>query len=382
MLTTIYAIAFWCSAALLFFTFIGYRYFINLLARRWPHSEGRSNGKSVPDVTAVLVAYNEEARIAARIENLLNADYPPEKLTVLLVSDGSTDCTVEKASALGSPRVEILSLPERNGKAHGLNTALSHCTSDIVVFTDARQRFAPDTIRRLAMRLCDPEIGAVSGSLEIDHAQSGVGQAIDSYWRWEKAIRAGESRYDSCIGCTGAVYAIRRRLFTPIPADTILDDVVIPMQVSMQGYRVLHEPDALAFDPQPLEPARERIRKRRTLAGNFQMLCRYPAWLLPWRNRLWWQLLSHKYLRLLAPLFLAIAFITSALLYQLPFYRAAFLAQCVFYLMAVLGLAVPTLKVKPFALPAGFVFLNTITVQAFLEYLRKSDLHRWSSQGR
>lgn len=382
MLNLIYATAFWLSGALLFFTFVGYRYFISLLARTWPHSEAGPNGKPAPSVTVVLVAHNEEDRIAARIENLLSADYPPELLSVLLVSDGSTDRTVEKAGQLGSTRVEIVALPERRGKAHGLNTALARCTSDVVVFADARQRFAPDTIRRLATRLKDPEVGAVSGALEIDQAQSGVGQAIDSYWRWEKAIRADESRYDSCIGCTGAVYAIRRRLFSPIPPDTILDDVVIPMQVSMQGYRVLHEPEALAFDPQPLEPSRERVRKKRTLAGNFQMLCRYPGWLFPWRNRLWWQLLAHKYLRILAPAFLVIAFASSALLYPHLFYRAALLAQSAFYLLAALGLAIPTLKAKPFAFPAGFVFLNTTTIQAFLEYLRRSDLHRWSTQRR
>lgn len=380
MLTLLLAIAFWFAGAALFFTFVGYRYFIELLSRAWPHPEPKENSKPEPTVTAVLVAHNEEDRVIARIENLLASDYPPEKLSVILVSDGSTDRTVARAERLESPRLEILALPHRSGKAQGLNAALARATSDVIVFADARQRFATDTIRRLATRLRDPEVGAVSGSLEIDHAQSSVGRAIDSYWRWEKTIRAAESRYDSCIGCTGAVYAIRRRRFSPLASDTILDDVVIPMQIAMQGYRVLHDSEAVAFDPQSLEPARESVRKKRTLAGNFQMLFRHPGWLFPWRNRLWWQLLSHKYLRVLAPFFLATTLLTSALLSPHPFYRLAFIAQCLFYTLALAGLTLPALRAKLFSLPAGFLFLNATTVLALLEYIRGEGLHHWTTR--
>ena len=371
-------LVFWISGAAVAYTFVGYGALMALLAR----GRGVKSAATAPppDVCAVIVAHNEEPRIAARIENLLAADYPAEKLRVLLVSDGSTDATLARAAASDPARVTVLAQPVRAGKAAGLNAALAQATGDIIVFTDARQRFAPDAIARLAAHFADPRIGAVSGALEIDAARSAAGHGVDAYWRYERSLRAAESRFDSCIGCTGAIYAIRRTLFTPLPADTVLDDVVIPLRLAVAGHRVIHDPAALAFDPQPLEPAAELLRKRRTLAGNFQMLFRHPAWLLPAHNRLWWQLISHKYLRLSAPIFLLILLTASAALAAHPLYGIALALQLAFYLAATLGLVFPALRGKLFALPAGFLFLNLTVIRAFFDYLTTADLHRWSSR--
>ena len=372
--------AFWIGLAALAYTFVGYGLLMRLLARTRSRTATRGLPDEVPFVTAIIVAHNEDARIVARIENLLASDYPPDRLHVLLVSDGSTDDTVARARSIANPRVTILTRPVRSGKAACLNAALRQCSGDLVVFADARQRFAADTIARLVAHFADPKVGAVSGALEIESAQSGIGSAVDAYWRHEKGIRAAEAQWDSCIGCTGAVYAIRRALFAPIPDDTLLDDVVIPMQIAVRGYRVLHDPAALAFDPQPLEPAAESARKRRTLAGNFQMLARHPRWLLPWRNRLWWQLISHKYLRIFAPAFLAQILLANAALLARPFFRLAFLGQCGFYALAAIGGLFPRLKQRVFSLPAGFVFLNLTTIRAFWHYVRDRDAHRWSRE--
>ena len=372
--------AFWIGLAALAYTFVGYGLLIRLLARMRSRTPVRRSPADVPHVTAIIVAHDEQARIVARIENVLSADYPPERLHVLLVSDGSTDETVARAQSIADPRVAILSRPACGGKAACINAAVRECSGELIVFADARQRFASDTISRLAAHFSDSGVGAVSGALEIEAAQSGIGSAVDAYWRHEKQIRAAEARWDSCIGCTGAVYAIRRTLFEPIPDDTLLDDVVIPMQIAVRGYRVLHDPAALAFDPQPLEPAAERARKRRTLAGNFQMLVRHPHWLLPWRNRLWWQLISHKYLRVFAPAFLAQVLVANAALLARPFFRLAFLGQCGFYALAVIGALFPRLKHRAVARPAGFVFLNLTTIRAFWHYLRDRDAHRWTQR--
>ena len=371
-------LVFWFSAAVLTYTFAGYGALMALLARG---RAGKSGAPApLPDVCVVIVAHNEETRIAARLDNLLASDCPPEKLRILLVSDGSTDATAARAAALDPARVTVLTLPARAGKAAGLNAALAHSTAEIIVLTDARQRFAPDAIARLAAHFADPRIAAVSGALEIETAASAAGSGVDFYWRYEKFLRAAESRFDSCIGCTGAIYALRRALFTPLPADTVLDDVVIPMRLALAGHRVIHDPAARAFDPQPLEPAAETQRKRRTLAGNFQMLFRHPHWLNPARNRLWWQLLSHKYLRLLAPVLLTALLAASITLSAQPFYRAALALQFAFYFLATLGLLFPPLRGKIFALPAGFVFLNLTVLRAFLHYLTTPDLHRWTSR--
>jgi cellulose synthase/poly-beta-1,6-N-acetylglucosamine synthase-like glycosyltransferase len=371
-------IVFWLSSAGVLFTFLGYPLLIRLLAELFPCGPGGEKSAGLPGVCAVVVAFNEEQRIVARIENLLASGY--EKLTVLVVSDGSTDSTAAKIATLNHPRVQCLARKIRSGKAACLNAAVAQVAAEIIVFTDARQRFAADTIQKLAAHFSDPKVGAVSGALVIDPSKSSVGEGVDAYWKLEKIIRAAESRFGSCIGCTGAVYAIRRGLFEPLPEDTILDDVVIPMRIALRNYRVLFDADAVAFDPQPLEPAAEKIRKKRTLAGNFQMLFRHPGWLLPWRNRLWWQLIAHKYLRIVSPALLVLAFASNTLLAARPVYLGLLGLQCLFYFLAMIGMALPSLKSPAISWPAGFVFLNTMTLRGFACYLQKGGQRgEWES---
>ena len=368
---------FWAGLAVLIYTFLGYPVLMYWLGRLSRRPLVKDLLPDSPTVTVILCVHNEQDRIPVRLQNLLTSAYPPDKLDILVVSDGSTDDTVARVNALAHPRVTFLVEPTRCGKAHALNTGVVAARGEIVVFADARQSFSPETIPQLARHFQDLQVGAVSGALEIDPAASSVGGGVDAYWRLEKFIRASESQWDSAIGCTGAIYAIRRQSFQAIPADTILDDVVIPMQIANQGLRVLFDATARAFDPQPLEPHRERIRKRRTLAGNFQMLLRYPGWLLPWRNRLWWQLISHKYLRLLAPFLLLGLLLANSALLEVSLYRSLFFGQCLFYGCAFVGLVLSSLRVACFSLPAGFVFLNWMTLAGLWHYLRGTHRQGW-----
>ncbi len=363
-------LCFWLSLAVLFYTFIGYPLLIFCLAYVSDAWNVPPAPPMLPTVTIILAAHNEEARIAARLQNLLASDYPADKFQIIVVSDGSTDATISQIQALREPRVRLVIQPHRQGKAHALNLAVAAAQSELIVFTDVRQRFAPDTVKQLAKHFNDLQTGAVSGELLIESAASTTGGGVDIYWRLEKMIRRAEAHWDSSIGCTGAVYAIRRAFFQLLPADTILDDVVIPMQIALQGYRIGFESAARAFDPQSLEPAREQVRKRRTIAGNFQMLFGHPAWLLPWRNRLWWQLISHKYLRLAAPLFLVSTATANLLLLAHRFYWLPFLGQCLFYGLAIYGLKQTAKKSRWFSVPAGFVFLNWMTVDGLRHHLR------------
>jgi cellulose synthase/poly-beta-1,6-N-acetylglucosamine synthase-like glycosyltransferase len=323
----------------------------------------------------VLVARNEGSRIGARLQNLAQSDYAADRLEYLIISDGSTDETVEVVTALDDPRVRLLQHSEQRGKAVGVNAGVAAARGEIIVFADARQTFDPSTIRELSRELLAPGLGAVSGELDIAGSHGGTGAALDVYWKMERRLRKAEAEVDSCIGCTGAVYAIWRNLFTPIPTDTILDDVVIPMQIALRGKRVAFSPRARAFDSQPLDPAMESQRKRRTLAGNFQMLFRYPGWLLPWRNRLWWQLIAHKYLRLLMPILLITLAAANGALLSIPFYRATGVIQVAFYALAA-GAAVSRARVC--TIPAGFVFLNYNVLRGFGEYLTGRSGRGWS----
>ncbi|MGV3754514.1 MAG: glycosyltransferase [Verrucomicrobiota bacterium] len=370
---------FWLSAAVLFFAFAGYA----LLIECWRQCVKREGTDSFPDlrcrVTVVLVVANEGKRVVARIENLFASQMAADLLEVVVVSDGSTDDTVPLVQKMAQTenRLKLVEIRERLGKANGLNQGVAAAQGDIIVFADARQSFAPDTIPLLVKALADPRMGAVSGRLVIGGGGSAAGQGMGSYWSMETRLRASEAKIDSCIGCTGAVCAIRRELYGPIPADTLLDDVVVPMLISLQGYRVLYEPAALAHDPQDLDPAKEQLRKRRTLAGNFQMLFRYPGWLLPWRNRLWFQLAAHKYLRLAGPLLLLLVLVSSAALQHTTFYAICFWSQVALYLLAMFGLAMPGLKWKVFSLPAGFLFLNWMIVRGLLHYLSGPGTGAW-----
>lgn len=287
-------------------------------------------------ISVVLAVRNEERAIEARIENLLGQAYPPELVEIIIVSDGSTDGTIEKASRFGDGRIAILDTGRPVGKALALNRGVEAASNEIIVFADARQRFASDVFSELASMFHDEAVGCVSGELVLSgEGSSEVGEGIGFYWRYEKWIRRMESRADSVVGATGSIYAVRRRLYRPLPADTILDDFLLPMRIVLGGYRVVFTRAARAYDVVSETAAREFSRKVRTLAGNFQAVRLEPALLNPAKNRIWFQFVSHKMARLCAPYFCILAlagnfFFTGGiflgtLLLQVLFYGAALL---------------------------------------------------------
>ncbi len=330
---------FWPSAVLLVYTYILYPVLVFAWGALRPHRPIVAT--ALPRVTVVVVAHNEAARIAERIENLLALDYPRDRLEILIASDGSTDGTANRARALEGAGVRVISFEPRRGKPAVLNDVVPGARGDIVVLADARQRFDAAALRQLVGAFADPAVGAVSGELVLSEGREGTaaGEGLGVYWSYEKLIRWGESRVDSTVGATGALYALRRDLFEPLPEDTILDDVLIPMRIVRRGYRVLFEAGARAYD-RPAPSARaEFARKVRTLAGNFQLFAQ-ERWLLsPARNRLWIQTLSHKAFRLLCPLLLATTFLANLLLVHRPFYRWMAGAQALFYGAALGGWA-------------------------------------------
>ncbi|MDB6138374.1 MAG: glycosyltransferase family 2 protein [Verrucomicrobiaceae bacterium] len=379
MTATVLAWVFWGTAMLLLFTYAGYPALLAFMVRI---RRARLESPGVPmveaglDMAAVLVVRNEERSIRARLENLLATDSPALK-EIIVVCDGCTDATAEMAEQFPDARVRVLHVNPGRGKPAGVNAGVLAAISDVVVLCDVRQRFLPDTLPRLLSWFADPATGAVSGALEIEPSTSGTGQGVDAYWKMEKLIRRLESDLDSSVGCTGAVYAVRRAAFQPIKEDTLLDDVVIPMQIAAQGLRVRFCPEAVAFDPQTLAGPSEHRRKVRTLAGNFQLLFRHPQWLVPWGHRLWWKLIAHKYLRLTGPLMLAILLFCSWMLGGQPLYRGMFLAQMCLYAGAVLAWCLPGLKVRMLSMAAGFLFLQVCIVRGFFWWLRMKPRAGW-----
>ncbi len=372
-------IIFWASSAGLASAYVLYPLVCRWVASRFPRPSIQCDDTPLPSVTVIIVAHNESTRLPRRVENLLGSDYPSEKMHILIMDDGSTDATQSVLDSLKNSRVRCIHLAERKGKPAALNAGISASTSEICILGDARQSFANDTIRRLASAFSDPKVGAVSGELEIASSSSTVGAGIGSYWEHERQLRSDEATRDSCIGCTGACYAIRRSLFSSVPENTLLDDVVIPLRIAAKGYRILHDRTARAYDLQPQDPKFESRRKRRTLAGNFQMLFRYPAWLLPIGHRLWWRIIAHKYLRIFAPFMLLGAAASTIALWPSPFFRIVFGLQVLCSLLAVAGL-ISRSRAKIFSWPAGFLFLNTMVVLAFFDFLTGRASQKWAMQ--
>jgi len=360
---------YWSSFAFLGYTYVGYPLGIHLLSRIRERPVRRAAIE--PSVTVILPCYNEEAHLERKLETLLALDYPKEKLQIIVVSDGSSDGTEEIASRYAGRAVELLSLPHR-GKAVAINAGLERAHGEVVLFADARQRVPEDAVRLAVSFFADPRVGGVVGELVLETRQ---GPGV--YWAYEKIIRVAEGKVDSVVGGSGCFTAIRRHLFRRLPEDSLLDDVFIPMQIVLQGYRVLYRPEIKVYDREA-SVAGEFARKARTLAGNFQLLGDLPELLDPRKNRLLLEFLSHKVFRLVTPLALGTLFASNVLLVVTlapgwPFYALTLAGQLVVYGLAGCGALAGE---KAGWLPRvchTFVTLNLAAVEGFRRYL-KGDL--------
>jgi cellulose synthase/poly-beta-1,6-N-acetylglucosamine synthase-like glycosyltransferase len=279
----------------------------------------------------LIAVRNGEKYLDAKLKSIAELDYPRELIEILVVSDGSVDRTNEIAREWESRGVLLLSLSPR-GKSAALTAGIEKLTTDILVFTDVRQKLAPDSLALLLENFADPRVGVVSGALKILNPATHEEADTGLYWRYEFWIRDRLSRIDSIFGATGAYYAARRELVASIPPAILLDDVYLPLNVFFLGYRLVVDPRALAFDA-PTNLETEFWRKVRTLAGNYQILGRMPRLLGP-SNRLWFHFWSYKFGRLLLPFALIGGFLASCA-FPAPWARIAVGAQAFFYGMAV-----------------------------------------------
>lgn len=362
----------WSSLGLLFYTYLGYPLVLALWARG--RSRPVSKGAVTPPVTIVIAARNEADRLPARLQNCLAQAYPADRLDVVVVSDGSEDETERVIAGLGSSRVTLVVLPKRQGKAAALNAGVAAARGEIVVFADARQRFAPSAVPELVAHFHDPRVGAVSGelALEADPQRPGA-DGVGLYWRVEKWIRRQEGAVDSVVGATGAIYAIRRHLFQPLPAGAILDDVLLPMRIAMAGHRVTFEPRALAYDRVEADYRAEFNRKVRTLAGNYQALRLCPDLIDPRRNRLFIQYVSHKLTRLAAPFALMAALLANLAVAD-GVYAYLLAAQLTGYAMAAAGWGLSRAGIRERWTAAAYTFclLNIAALMGAVQFLRGS----------
>jgi biofilm PGA synthesis N-glycosyltransferase PgaC len=326
---------FWLSFFLVLYVYAGYPALLML----WRRFRGQPVKKKYwePTVSIVIAVHNERQSIERKLRNCLALDYPKRKLQIIVSLDGPTDGSEFLVWKYAASGVEMVHSKEHCGKATALNRALRRAKGEIVVFADARQTFDLDVIRELTANFSDQTVGAVSGELMLEPSHES-GKGVGLYWRYEKALRAMESQVHSVTGATGAIYAIRRSLYEDLPEDTILDDVLTPLRIVMEGKRAVFEPNARAYDTVACCPLAEYSRKVRTLCGNYQLAAQLPQLLVPWRNPIFVQFVSHKLGRLLVPWALLTLFVTNLMMLR-GIYLLTFLMQLTWYACALAGYA-------------------------------------------
>lgn len=292
-----------------------------------------------PRVSLLVAAYNEEQTIGQRIRNALASEYPADRVEVLIGSDGSTDRTSHIVAGFKDPRVRLIELHDRGGKASVLNRLAAEATGEALVFSDANTHFDPPAIRELVRALLPAKVTAVCGRLVLTDG-AGVANVDGLYWRYESAIKRAEGRLGAVLGANGGIYALRRRHFVPLPAGTIIDDFVEPLLAKLRhGGSIVYCPAAVAREPTPAGIGDEFARRARIGAGNYQSLAM--LWPLLWPSHGWSALafFSHKLLRWTTPLLMVVALLANAALIASPVYAWLLGGQLAFYGGAAVGAA-------------------------------------------
>ena len=355
-------LAFWLSFAGVLYTYLGYPVLIWVLAhlrpRRWTSTPIQ------PPVSIVLPVHNGESLLRWKIDHLLHLDYANIK-EIIIVSDGSTDGTAAILTDMRHPILCPVILREQVGKAAALNSGVSFASAEIVLFVDIRPTIGQGAIQQLVSNFSDPRVGCVTGELFLrEEGHDATTSAIGGlYWRYEQSIRKCESAFDSPVGVYGGFYAVRRTLLVNQPDGIILDDMFQPLSVIRQGYRSILDSRAKVYDTWPKRLRGEFDRKVRTLAGNFQLFKVAPQLLSP-RNRVFFQLVSHKLLRLIVPFLLVLMLISSAALsFRSSIYGGMALAQTLLWIAALLSLRFRLPMLHRLADPAGaLLVLNAAAV--------------------
>lgn len=368
---------FWTLFGLVFWCFIGYPLGMFVRAWLWP-TPLQVGPVRAPLVSVVLAVRNGSDLLRPRVENLLAQEEPPRRLEMLIVCNGCTDESEPLARELArtDTRIRVLVGDPVAGKSGALNLGAQAARGEFLIFADIRQRFAPGAVERLLEPFADPEVGAVGGRLVIGEASPSSVEGVRSYWKLETGLRRAESRTGSVIGVSGAIYALRRELFQPLPERLILDDVLVPMRVALEGKRVVLQESAIAYDTPSANQEVEFRRKVRTLAGNLELLRSFPVLLTPRGNPLFIRFVSHKVLRLLAPLCLLGMLVCAGMLAGV-LYRIFFWGGLSLYALGVLGFLIP---LPGLSFPAAFVMIHLAVFSAFLRF-REDAASLWSAPG-
>jgi cellulose synthase/poly-beta-1,6-N-acetylglucosamine synthase-like glycosyltransferase len=373
-------LTFYISLFVIFYVYIGYPLAAAALSRIIKRTVIKGN--ITPSVTILISAYNEEEAIGATIENKLALDYPAESIEVLVTSDGSTDRTDEIVSAFAHRNVRLLRQEPRAGKTSALNKEVPLASGEIIVFSDANSIYAPDALKKLVSNFADPSVGYVTGKMiYADPDGTPIGEGCSAYMKYENMLRSIETKLGSVVGVDGGIDAMRKSLYLPMNPDQ-LPDFVQPLKVVEQGYRVVYEPEALLWE-HTLKDAGDEYRMRvRVSLRALWALYDMRKLLAPWRDLLFaWQLWSHKVLRYLCFVFLAVAYFSNALLIgKGVLFQSVFVMQNSAYIAAIMAplLEDRGLRSRILTFARYFLLLNVAAGHAFGKFIMGKKQVIWT----
>jgi cellulose synthase/poly-beta-1,6-N-acetylglucosamine synthase-like glycosyltransferase len=383
-------IIFWCSIAVIVYSYFIYPLILIIFSAikqaisdtryLWTKSQRRVVDKdNLPPVSIIIAAYNEESCIKARVENLLSLDYPQDKLTILIGSDGSQDNTAEILTSFDHVNLKIHIFEENRGKMSVLNDLVEQANSDYIVFSDANTHFNKNTIENLVRHFDHDDIGAVCGELHLVDVDSGDNKD-NIYWRYEQVLKFHEARLNALQGANGAIYAIRKELFIPLPANTIVDDFQIAMNIAKQGARLIYDPEAIAIEEIAPNLRAEEGRRVRIGLGNYQAFFCMPWALNPLLGWRFIAYISHKVCRWFVPHLMLIALISNLWLITMPIYQLLFIGQIVFYAIAFYGINKQKKQQKIgsiIGIVSFFVSMNIALMRGFIRYFNSNVQGTW-----
>lgn len=385
-----FALLFWTGIFVVFYTYLGYGLVIFLLSKikRQPLTSAPIAEQTLPEVTLMVAAYNEEQCIEDKITNTLNLDYPKDKLAIFFVTDGSTDNTPQIVKKFHA--VKLFHEFQRKGKIHAVNRVMKFVSTPLVIFSDANTLLNPDAIRNLVRHYQDEKVGGVAGEKRIyrnaeDNA-SGSGEGF--YWKYESFLKKKDAEVYSIVGAAGELFSIRTKLYEEPPENTIIEDFYLSMSICAKGYRFMYEPDAYALETASASVEEEWKRKVRICAGGFQAMARLKHLLNPFRyGMLSFQYFSHRVLRwTLAPFFLPVIFLSNiALAFSgAPLYSWLLGGQVAFYLLAIAGywFRERQIRIKGFFVPYYFMVMNLSVYAGFYRYLKGKQSVVWEKARR
>ncbi|MEH3113545.1 glycosyltransferase family 2 protein [Pedobacter terrae] len=375
------------SVLLVFYTYIGYGillYFIILVKRVFaPGIPKVFSDQKLPTCTLIVAAFNEQDFIEEKINNTLALNYPPEKLQLIFVTDGSTDRTPEIVARY--TQIHLMHSSDRKGKIAAVHRAMEHVDTELVVFTDANTYLNVDALFHLCKHYADERVGGVAGEKKIytdKHADATAGEGI--YWKYESKLKQWDSELHTVVGAAGELYSIRRSLYYPVPKESILDDFMISMRIAEKGYRIKYEPEAFAQETSSANISEELKRKIRIGAGGIQSVIWLKSLLNPFRDPiLTFQYISHRVLRwTVTPLALILAYIANIIIISQHggvMYNVLFLLQTLFYLMALSGLWLEKRKIrlKILFIPYYFCMMNYAVIAGAFRFFKGKQSAVW-----